>query len=77
MRKRSSSPSCSLREKTPGTSARPFAGTPASSMKRRTLFGGRGQDRIYARDGFADLVVGGRGADICMADRLDRVRYAN
>jgi hypothetical protein len=46
-------------------------------VKRRTLFGGRGEDRIYARDGFADLVVGGRGADICMADRLDRVRYAN
>lgn len=41
---------------------------------RDRLFGGRGQDLINARDGRRDLVVGGRGTDICTVDSLDRVR---
>jgi Ca2+-binding RTX toxin-like protein len=38
------------------------------------LTGGRGSDRIRARDGAADAVRCGRGADVALIDRRDRVR---
>lgn len=46
----------------------------AGGPGRDRLRGGRGADRINARDGGADVVRCGRGRDLAIADRHDRVR---
>jgi Ca2+-binding RTX toxin-like protein len=38
------------------------------------LRGGRGRDHIGAVDGYADIVAGGRGFDVCRGDQLDIFR---
>jgi len=42
---------------------------------RDCLLGGRGRDRLHAADGRRDMVRCGRGRDVAIVDRKDRVRH--
>lgn len=36
------------------------------------LFGGPGNDHLFGRDGFRDILSGGRGTDVCTGDQFDQ-----